>query len=293
MDAARTLAALGEPVATRTQLLRAGATSRDLTAAVRSRSLVRVREGYYASPVAEEKLLQAVRIGGRLGCISALEQNGVWVIPHLFAHVSMESRASRMRSPRNRLLPLAGLNRDGCELHWAPTPRADASVHTSSVVNALSHAVRCQPAELAIAALDSALYGKLVTPAEVHSVFSGLPKHFAPLESRIDARCMSGIETIIRLELVALGIPFETQVRFPGIGVVDFVVAGCVVVETDGRGNHDGETYSARDYDRDAKLAARGYIVVRLNYRQVMFERELAIAAILGALRSHRRGPAA
>jgi very-short-patch-repair endonuclease len=63
------------------------------------------------------------------------------------------------------------------------------------------------------------------------------------------------------------------------------VIEGCVVVETDGRQNHEGSAEQARDYDRDMRLAARGYIVLRFNYRQVMFHRDEVMAAVLGALR--------
>ena len=293
MDAALVLAALGEPVATRSQLLAAGATPRDLTAAVRDRRLIRVREGYYATPVADAALLQAVRIGGRLGCVSALRRHGVWAPPHPFPHVSVGPKASRLRSPRDRYVALEQQNRDGCEVHWtAAADEPDASVHTAGIVNALAQAIRCQPAEFAVAALDNALYQGLVTAQQVAAVFATLPKRLDHLQGLIEPRCMSGIESIIRLELVKLGVPFEVQARFDRVGFVDFLVAGCVVVEVDGREYHDGEMPTARDYARDAYLAAREYIVVRLNYRQVMFERELAVAAILGALRAHRRGPA-
>ena len=292
VDALRVLDNLGEPVATRSQLLAGGATPRDLTAAVRARRLIRVREGYYARPTADPFLLQAVRIGGRLGCVSALQSHGVWVAPHLFPHVAVDPKASRLRTPRDPFRRLQPETLDGCELHWfQPVERVPQSVHTAGIVDALAQALRCQPKELAVAALDSALYQRLATPAQVGMVFASLPARLAPLAGLVDARCMSGIETIIRLILLELEIPFEPQVTFPGIGTVDFVVAGCVVVETDGHLGHDGTEASLRDYARDAALAARGYIVVRLNYRQVMFERELAVAAILGALRSHRRAP--
>lgn len=293
MDAAQVLVTLAEPVGTRAQLLLGGATPRDLTAAVRGGRLLRVREGYYALPTAAPMLLQAVRIGGRLGCVSALQSHGVWVAPHLFAHVSVDPNATRLRSPRNRFHRLEPQNRDGCELHWARFIDADdASVHTSGIMNSLAQAIRCQPAELAVAALDSALNLRLVSSTQIAAIFAALPLRFVPLQSLVEPRCMSGIETIIRLELIELGIMFDVQVRFDGVGIVDFVVAGCVVVEVDGREYHEGEVPTARDYARDAELAARGYIVVRLNYKQVMFQRDLAIAAILGALRSHRRGPA-
>lgn len=293
MDAAAALASLGEPVASRAQLLAAGATPRDLTAAVRARRLIRAREGYYAAPSVDPMLLQAVRIGGRLGCVSALERRGVWVEPHLFPHVSVDPHATRLRSPRDRTRALTADTRDGCELHWLPAiDGGAASIHTVGIVDALAQALWCQPRELAVAALDSALYQRLVTAAQIDRIFAQAPRRLTVLRAQIDARCMSGIETIIRLELVSLGIPFEPQVAFRGVGTVDFVVAGCVVVETDGVLGHRDAASAVRDYERDAALAALGYTVVRLNYRQVMFDRPRAIAAILGALRSHRRGPA-
>jgi very-short-patch-repair endonuclease len=293
MDAATALDALGEPVATRSQLLVAGATPRDLTEAVRSRRLIRAREGYYALPSVDPMVLQAVRIGGRLGCVSALERYGVWVEPHPFPHVSVDPHATRLRTPRNRFRPLTAETRDGCELHWQPTiDGGAATIHTVAIVDALLQALWCQPRELAVAALDSALYKRLATRAQIDRVFAAVPRRLALLRESIDGRCMSGIETIIRLELVTLGVPFELQVAFRGVGTVDFVVAGCVVIETDGHLGHRDAASAVRDYERDVALAALGYIVVRLNYRQVMFQRSLALAAILGALRSHRRGPA-
>lgn len=292
MDAARALSALGEPVATRAQLLAAGATPRDLTVAVRGRSLIRVREGYYAEPRTDPAVLQAVRIGGRLGCVSALQRHGIWVPPHPFPHVSVDPKASRLRSPRDRHRALEEQNRDGCEIHWTTAvDDTDVSVHTASIVNALGQTIRCQSAEFAVAALDNTLYQRLVTTRQVAAISGALPRRLARLLDLVEPRCMSGIESVIRLELVRLRIPFEVQVRFDGVGYVDFVVAGCVVVEVDGLEYHEGDVPTARDYARDAHLAALGYIVVRLNYRQVMFERELAVGAILGALRSHRRGP--
>jgi very-short-patch-repair endonuclease len=61
-----------------------------------------------------------------------------------------------------------------------------------------------------------------------------------------------------------------------------------VIIETDGRGNHDGVANQRRDYDRDLALAALGFGVVRCDYPEVMHHPERVLAAILGALRSHR-----
>ena len=286
------LTRLNEPIATRLQLRRLGVAALGLTAAVRSGDLERVRRGYYARPGTDPLLLQAVRIGGRLGCIAAAQSLGIWAENPLFAHVAMRHEASRLRSPADRSAPLTPQNVDGCELHWWPLPEVRrAGVHTVTAVEALAHIARCQPRELAIASFDSAVFQRLVRPPELDAIFAVLPAKLAHLRALIDGQCMSGIETLVRLMLIDAGIPFDVQVAFRGIGTVDFVVAGCVVVETDGHLGHDDALSKLRDYRRDAALVRLGYTVVRLSYAQVMFDAAGSLATIIAAVRSHRMGP--
>jgi hypothetical protein len=276
-------------IATRRQLLRRGMSPADLTAVVRSGELLRVRRDRYALPGTERSILEAVRIGGVVACVSAAALHDIWVPDQLFTHVSMLREASRMRSPRDRFVRLAPDNRDGCELHWSPLIDADAArLHSVGRIDSLAQIIRCQPRMIAVAALDSALHQRLISRADLDRIFAALPARFAALRDEIDARCMSGIETIVRLLCLDAGVRCIPQVHFPGIGTVDFVLEGCVVVETDGHTGHASDSDQKRDYDRDAALAARGYIVLRFNYRQVMFQPELVMAAIRGALRAHR-----
>ena len=175
-------------------------------------------------------------------------------------------------------------------MHWWAVCRVErGSVHTVSCVDALIHVVRCQPERLAIASLDSALHQNLMTSRDLEVLFEAVPEKFQRLRSQLEPRCMSGIESVFRLALTAAGIPFRVQVPFAGIGIVDFLVDGCVVVETDGKLGHAEEPSKVRDYARDAALEARGYTVVRLNYLQVIFQPEIAMAAVRGALATHRR----
>src|SRR5690606_20062575 len=103
-------------------------------------------------------------------------------------------------------------------------------------------------------------------------LFATLPTKLQSLRCEVDGRAMSGLETIVRLMAKEAGFHCDAQVRFDGIGSVDLVVDGCVVVETDGRKGHDDPEGEARDYARDAALAERGYTVLRFNYAQVMYE---------------------
>ncbi len=59
------------------QLLRAGATSRLLTAAVRRGEIIRIRQGWYGLPAEQLHRAEAVRVGGRLTCVSAALQHGL------------------------------------------------------------------------------------------------------------------------------------------------------------------------------------------------------------------------
>lgn len=277
----------GTQIRSTRELLHAGASPRALTLAVRSAALVRVRRGHYALPGTDRKLLEAVRIGGVLGCVSAAERLGIWVPDDLFTHVLLGHSASRLRSPRNRFLGLTFDNRDGCSLHWSPT--LDSHDHASvGVIDALAQIVRCQPRHLAVAALDSALNQGLIDERAVRRIFKAVPRRFAGLSDDLDGRSQSGLETLVRLLVRDASLACELQVHFEGIGHVDLVVEGCVVVETDGHKNHDGAREKRRDYARDAALAALGYIVLRFNYRQVVHEPEVVMRAIRGALLAHR-----
>ena len=276
-------------IVTTQQFLGAGVLARQLRADVRANRLLRVRQGHYSFPSADPGALEAVRIGGLLSCVSAAGRLGIWVPDHPFIHVAMRHEASRMRSPRDRFAALSGDNRDGCELHWWPRIDADAaSLHSVGPLDALAGIIRCQPRMIAVASLDSALFEKKIVAAELRRIFADVPGRYASILEDVDGRSMSGIESIVRLIVRDAGLRCEIQVAFRGIGIVDLVVEGCVVIETDGRRNHEGTLNQRRDYDRDLALADLGFSVVRCDYRQVMHHPERVLAAILGALRSHR-----
>jgi very-short-patch-repair endonuclease len=70
-----------------------------------------------------------------------------------------------------------------------------------------------------------------------------------------------------------------------GVGRVDVLVGDRLVLELDGYGFHaTGESFET-DRRRDLALAARGYRVIRLSYRQVMFEWNEAERVILSMVR--------
>ncbi len=273
---------------TRGELLNDGFTSAQLTHAVRTRELIRARRGLYATPDTPDAVVKAVRIGGRLACVAALATAGIWVRDSRAIHIHLAREKSRPRSPQDQFVPLTKNNRGGCELHWRPLCDPEAATdYAVGPVDAIIQAVRCQDPWFAVASLDSALRTGFLREDQLDAVFFHLPKRLRHVRELIDARCESGLETIFRLLMRERHIPTEPQVAIPGVGRVDFVVDGCIVVETDGAEYH-GVNAAARDYDRDLALAALGYTVVRVNYRQVMFEQHRVFVAILAVLASHR-----
>lgn len=69
----------------------------------------------------------------------------------------------------------------------------------------------------------------------------------------------------------------------PGVGVVDFVIGGRVILEADGKENHAGDKRH-KDLMRDAAASAAGYESLRFDYVMVVHEWPVVIAAILPAL---------
>jgi len=94
----------------------------------------------------------------------------------------------------------------------------------------------------------------------------------------------SGLESLLRLRMHILGVQLESQVRIAGVGKVDFVIAGRLVLEVDGKENHDGSTQRHKDLRRDAIASHLGFETLRFDYAQVLHDWPTVQAAILAAL---------
>lgn len=255
---------------TRPELL-AYVSRRQLDRLVASGQLVVLRRGVYASAQLPEPMQRAVRAGGRLACISAAESFGLWRPPDLRVHAHFDRARSRARGEVVR--------------HWWPAVEAGDRTRTG-LLDTLAHVTRCQPRPFAVAVLDSALHGAFVTLTEIESLLERVPaRHRVPPLS-LDARAESGVESLIRVALVSAGLRSESQVTIPGVGRVDLLVEGRVVVEVDGRRWHDGQ--QSRDYARDLAAQAAGFAVVRADYAHAIAHSDPVVRAVRRALRRPR-----
>lgn len=241
---------------------------------VASGQLLALRRSVYASAQLPESIQRAIRAGGRLACISAAESFGLWRPPDPRVHAHFDRARSRARGEVVR--------------HWWPAVDAGEPTRTG-LLDTLAHVIRCQPRPFAVAVLDSALRGGLVTLTEIESALERVPARHRMSLAMLDARAESGIESVIRVALMAAGLRCESQVTVAGVGRVDLLVEGRVVVEVDGRRWHDGQ--QSRDYTRDLASQAAGLAVVRADYAHAVAHSEPVVRAVRRALRRPRALP--
>lgn len=256
MNVAATLVRLGG-IASGGELEGAGVSQDRRDRAVRSREIARIRRGWFAIPGADPVRVRAVAAGGSLSCASALEQYGLWLMPFEACHVRLDPRRRSPQDPELRV-------------HWLPAPDA-ARGGRDSLVTALGVFIMCANAEDALVAVESALNKKYVTLVELRRRFDGRPRHLRIL-SRAVVTSESGTETLVRTRLQSRGVKLRCQVRIRGVGRVDLLVGDRLIIEVDGKEHHDDADAFTRDRRRDLAAHTRGYLPIRLSYRQVMYE---------------------
>lgn len=250
---------------------------RALSHALAEGSVIRLRRDAYVSPWMAEPLRWAATVGGRLACVSALAQWGCFVPPGSGLHVQVAANAARLRAPDGSP---RGPDHAGLVLHWARV-NAPARDLRLPVETSLRQLLRCQSRPMAIAVLDSALQSGVIHRSQAQRVVTEAPRRLRIAFEDLDGRSESGIESLVRVALRDAGLRVEPQVVMPGVGRVDLVVEGVVVVEVDGRVWHAGE--QERDYARDLELVRRGFVVVRVDYRMVMDRLPFVVDAVLRA----------
>jgi very-short-patch-repair endonuclease len=260
-------------VARTAELVRAGSTRHRIHEAVRSGALLRLREGVYADPSLPAQAQSAVTHGGALTCAPRLRLTGIWLLD------PGEPGGVHVAVPRHgRMFDHAPC---ACVTHRADAPSVRGLV---PVAHALAHLRRCRGAEHFVVALESALRLGVLDEAGRAVLRSLVPKYARALvdEARSDAD--SGLESLLRHRLRRLGIDLWSQVRIPGVGQVDFVLGDRLILEVDGRENHDGPSERHRDLTRDAAAAALGFDTLRFDYAMIVHEWPVVEAAILGML---------
>lgn len=253
-------------------LITAGHTRRAVARRLDGGSLVRVRRGVYADSTVCAARLMAAAHGGPLACVAAARHIGIWVLPaDDVVHVWLGGHSRAFRH-------------DGCACiaHGDEGPRNGFAI--PAVPRVLRQILRCRGVEEFFVALESALRQGLITRAGVAwlRAHTNDAAREAIALARSDAD--SGLESLIRWRLRGRCLRLRSQVAIVSVGIVDFLIGDRLIVEVDGRANHDGPSHRHRDLERDANAASWGYVTLRFDYAMVVHDWPTVELAILGAI---------
>ncbi|HLS92365.1 MAG TPA: hypothetical protein VK015_02505 [Microbacterium sp.] len=260
-----------------------GMSRRSIREAVTTGHLFHARRDNYVLGSASEAVKTAVRVGGRVDCVSLMRELGVFVLnDDGCTHVQIDRNHHWLRSARSRSVRLA-TDHSRVVTHWRSEGEAVWSA-VSGVPAAIAQAVLCQSPRAAIATLDSALNKRVLRVSDLREVFERLPHKLQRLRRYVDSRAEAGSETFARLAARTLGVPIELQVQISGVGRVDLVLDGRVIVECDSREFHGGWERQQRDRERDLAAAALGYATLRPTAVQLFTRPSLFLNAARGLL---------
>jgi very-short-patch-repair endonuclease len=230
----------------------------------------------YATVDACPAVVEAAEHGGTVACVTAARHLGLWVLGEHGLHVWLNDGGHRRAAAAD----------EPSVLHWDSGPTSGFA--PPSVPRILRQMLACCGIEAFFVALESARRQELIDRDGLRwlCAATNLLAREAVQLSRDDAD--SGLESLLRWRLRAYDLPVRTQVRIAGVGIVDILIGDRLIVEADGRDNHDGDGLRHKDLVRDATAAVWGYETLRFDYALIVHDWPLVEAAILAAVAEGR-----
>lgn len=260
-------------------LVRRGATDRDLTRAVREKDVRRVRRGWYTTFDPHDPRYRAVRVGGRLTGLMALRQYGAWMWsrnpPTLASVTRQASRLRRMKGVR--------------VVYDPPRVARRGSLSVVDPRDALLRAILDESHETAVIAWDWASRSKLFTEAALDEVAALVPANKRGFLLWTDRGSDSIIESAARVRLLARGHEVVSQVHVHHPSPIDLVIDGTVALELDGEEFH-ADSFE-KDRAKDLAIATAGLMPLRAAYSMVRYAWSVIARAIDASLERHLRRP--
>lgn len=231
--------------------------------------LERVRRSWLVLPSCDPARRAAATVGGRLTCLSAASALGLWTPRHDEVHVAVAPTASRVRTP-------------GVRLHWGNGPAPTSPIQTEEpLVNVLFHVARCVPLADAAAVWESALRSGRTDRRVLERVQWG-SERARRLASVASLLSDSGIETHFIYLMQSIGVTVAQQVWIDG-HPLDGLIGERLAIQLDGFAHHQASD-RRRDLRADARLALRGFTVLRFDYHQILFDPEYVTETIMDAV---------
>lgn len=250
------------------QLLGAGYSRRQIARLI-SCGATQPRRGLFLAPGFNPDLAAAIQHNGRLSCASAAGHYGLWIRnPPTQMHLAC-NHGHGSGFIRHRTVRFAG----------HPT------LAVAGAEDVALHALGClqPPASTALATSAIRLYG---VPLELLKDQLRGDRSAPVLRAlrELDLRAESIVEVDAQHLFRTHGIAFELQVFLPGIGRVDFLIAGFLIIEIDGYAFHSKRADMLRDRDRNNSSTVKGFAVLRYMPEHIWFNQQQVLADIRAAL---------
>ncbi|MEJ9079570.1 type IV toxin-antitoxin system AbiEi family antitoxin domain-containing protein [Gordonia malaquae] len=257
---------------TRAQLLAMGYDDELIRRAVQSGVLVRLRVGWYAARLHDPTIAAAVRDGGVLTCVDALQFHGLWIPPgHPGLHLR---RTPHLTGKLPECRPLVGRLRTANEA-------------VDPIPVALNHATRCLDSDEWIAVCDSYRNRTGVGRGDLAADMGVTGSKVIGMLEKTDRRSQSGTESIARVRLRAVGYDVVVQPAVEGVGHTDLRI-GKLLLECDSVRHHTSKEDYERDHHRDRRALVDGWIVMRLTYDDILYDWDGVLADIRAITRAGR-----
>ena len=214
-------------------------------------------------------------------CISCVSAAQIYELP-----VLMEERPQKthLSVAYNRGMHPSKLRRfdDVCIHREQIMSDEERRTHVASIGTVLERVLVCMPLKVSLPMLDAARNRGLydVSTLTIPPTGSRLP-HLKEALSLSSDRARSILETVARLQLIDMGLTPQVGVWIEGVGEVDMIILGFIVIEVDGWAFHSSKEQREKDLKRDRELLRRGYVVLRFTYDDVMngdFAREVPVS---------------
>lgn len=277
MDVEGALAARGG--AARREALRAdGVTDRQLDRAVRAGTVRRVGRGGYALPGADPALVAAAAVCGVVSHASAARLHGLDLPPGKPRLIEVTvPRGSSPRWPGTRIHRAA----------LAPDEYG-TRIPVTSLTRTLTDCGRTLPFADAVLILDSAVRQRQVTTDRLNALARTArgpgAGNLRRAVAHVDAIAGSILESRARLLADLLTSDIQSQVYVEGVGWVDLLLNGWLVIEPDGYEYHRDRAEYRNDRRRGNLLVVGRYVVLRFSWEDVFLYPHVMLAQIEAVL---------
>ncbi|MCB5273801.1 hypothetical protein BJG92_01326 [Arthrobacter sp. SO5] len=265
MDPVQIIGSVGGVALTRAVVAR-GAADAAIRSAVRSGDVLRLERGVLALPGADPELIAAMRARALLTCVSAAPRFGLWQLKTAAKPHYWQSNGRRSGS---------------CVSHRRALTRPGASGAVAALPDVLLHALLCLPPLESLVMVESAYNrGDIDLGFLLRHLGGNRCGKARDVVARVERGADSLLETLARVLFRDAGIATETQVWIDGVGRVDFLLEGFLIVEIDGLAFHLEPRQFKKDRRRDNSAVAQGLPVLRFFYDDVVFAPESVLAQV-------------